>query len=307
MAGRALGPAGAGRAVGPAGVARPDRDRDRGRACCQSAAGREALSPGEVELHPAPGGRRGRGARRRRDHRGRDRVGNVLAVYQMTGAPTVPVQISAERTVVDPAGLAGRPSTGSGRPTPSRRGGDRQGDHRRLSVVAAATPSAPAPRARSSRRTSTPAPRASRAGRLFGVQFSQLPCSDLSVRFASNAVAARSTRGSAPSARRSASRPIRAACRCTRTAPLVGGHRGARRRHLRPRPQHPQPRSQPRRADRASPAPPASRRPTTCAPTGSRSTAAACASPMSAAHDLRTDPADADARQPRRGRHVRAA
>ena len=61
-------------------------------------------------------------------------------------------------------------------------GGDRQGDHRRLSLLGRQRLLDAGRRARSSRSISRPRPprRGLESGPLFGVQFSQLPCSDLS-------------------------------------------------------------------------------------------------------------------------------
>ena len=75
-----------------------------------------------------------------------------------------------------------------------------------------ATRSRRARRARSSSRTSIRARANQPSGPLFGVQFSQLSCSDVNQRASAGHDRARS-------ARRSASRRIRAGCRCTRTAP----------------------------------------------------------------------------------------
>lgn len=118
-----------------------------------------------------------------------DRVGNVLAVYQMTGADPG-FRIDAGRPVVEPAGLAGPTVNGV------------------LSAVAAGANIAPLAaiakaitgaylssggNAFSTRTASqivqenfNPGSTGLEGGPLFGVQFSQLPCSDLSVRFESD-------------------------------------------------------------------------------------------------------------------------
>ena len=152
-----------------------------------------------------------------------DRVGNVLAVYVMAGAEDDLVRFDAGRQVVDPAGLASPALDeflrGHGRPT-SRR--PRRSPRRSPAPICrpAAMPSAPAPRARSCRRTSTPARRASRAARCSAS--SSASCPARTWRSGSTPTTRRPRHGrpggSAPSARRSACRPIRAACRSTRTA-----------------------------------------------------------------------------------------
>ena len=109
-------------------------------------------------------------------------------------------------------------------------------------------PSPPGPRARSSRRTSTRSRWGWRAGPLFGVQFSQLPCSDLSVA-SPPTMAAWSTRPSGRSGRRSASRLIRAASALQERYPGRRRRRD-RRRRLWPRAQQECRRWQ-RRVDRA--------------------------------------------------------
>lgn len=109
-----------------------------------------------------------------------DRVGNVLAVYAMNGAPS-DVTISAGRRVVDPKGLADLTLTGGARAAAIAK------------AITAAYLSSNG-NAFSSRTASLivqenffPGSEGLEGGPLFGVQFSQLPCSDLSVRFASDA------------------------------------------------------------------------------------------------------------------------
>jgi uncharacterized protein GlcG (DUF336 family) len=106
-----------------------------------------------------------------------DRVGNVLTVYQMNGTDPA-VKINAGRAVVQPAGLAGLE-------VPAR-----------AAVIAKAITGAylsSGGNAFSTRTASqivqenfNPGSVGLEGGPLFGVQFSQLPCSDLSVRFESN-------------------------------------------------------------------------------------------------------------------------
>ena len=110
-----------------------------------------------------------------------DRVGNVLAVYVMNGAPIgIQVKAGRDRAAASRAGAVSR-----SRPTASWR---RQSPRRSPARISppAAMPSPRAPPARSSRRTTIPLSSGLEGGPLFGVQFSQLPCSDLSVRFATN-------------------------------------------------------------------------------------------------------------------------
>jgi hypothetical protein len=107
-----------------------------------------------------------------------DRVGNVLAVYQMIGT-TPNVRIDARRAVVPPSGLVALP------PLPAE-----------AAAIAKAITGAylsSGGNAFSTRTASqivqenfNPGPTGLEGSPLFGVQFSQLPCSDLSVRFASN-------------------------------------------------------------------------------------------------------------------------
>lgn len=110
-----------------------------------------------------------------------DRVGNVLVVYQTTGAtPSDLVRINPGRLVAPPAGLAGLP------PLPITT----------AAAIAKAITGAylsSGGNAFSTRTASQivqenfdPGSTGLEGGPLFGVQFSQLPCSDLSVRFASN-------------------------------------------------------------------------------------------------------------------------
>ena len=121
-----------------------------------------------------------------------DRVGNVLAVYQMTGAAAQLVTIDAGRRVVDPAGLAG--------PTFNDIL-DALQDMQGLNIATAAAIAkaitgaylSSGGNAFSTRTASqivqenfNPGSSGLEGGPLFGVQFSQLPCSDLSVRFDSN-------------------------------------------------------------------------------------------------------------------------
>ena len=147
----------------------------------------ESLSAGEV-------GRILRQAAAEAQARGRpatiavvDRVGNVLAVYQTTGAtPEDVVRIDPGRAVSPPSGLAGLdvPALpGLGIPTLA-------------AVIAKAITGAylsSGGNAFSTRTASqivqenfNPGSTGLEGGPLFGVQISQLPCSDLSVRFASN-------------------------------------------------------------------------------------------------------------------------
>lgn len=119
-----------------------------------------------------------------------DRVGNVLAVFQMTGAPAR-VNVSSARGIPRPNGLEqiqdtfaaalGAPNSPSGR----------------LSSIAKAITGAYLSSAGNAFTTRTasqivqehfnPGELFAPGGPLFGVQFSQLPCSDLSVRQATNA------------------------------------------------------------------------------------------------------------------------
>jgi uncharacterized protein GlcG (DUF336 family) len=108
-----------------------------------------------------------------------DRVGNVLAVYAMSGAEAL-VEIDAGREVVQPAGLVGLSPL----------------EIAPVAAIAKAITGAYLSsdgNAFSSRTASmivqenfVPGSRLLEGGPLFGVQFSQLPCSDLSVRFASD-------------------------------------------------------------------------------------------------------------------------
>jgi uncharacterized protein GlcG (DUF336 family) len=117
-----------------------------------------------------------------------DRVGNVLAVYQMTGADAQLVTVDAGRRVVDPAGLAG--------PTFNNLLLDNNINIAGVAAIAKAITGAYLSsngNAFSTRTASqivqenfNPGSAGLEGGPLFGVQFSQLPCSDLSVRFDSN-------------------------------------------------------------------------------------------------------------------------
>ena len=117
-----------------------------------------------------------------------DRVGNVLAVYQMNGAEDDLVTISAGRPVVDPGGLAG--------PTFNQFLIDNNANIATAAAIAKAITGAylsSGGNAFSTRTASqivqenfNPGSRGLEGGPLFGVQFSQLPCSDLSVRFESD-------------------------------------------------------------------------------------------------------------------------
>ena len=96
-----------------------------------------------------------------------------------------------------------------------------------------------------------PGSRGLEGGPLFGVQFSQLPCSDLAVRFDSDTHGGTIDPPIGP--KRS---PLGFVGRSGRPAALQERHAGRRhrrdrRRRLRPRPRHPRPRRRPRRADRA--------------------------------------------------------
>ena len=117
-----------------------------------------------------------------------DRVGNVLAVYQMAG-PAIPVRIRAGRRVVDPAGLA----------SPDLNRALVNTFNIELAPAAAIAKAITGAylssngNAFSSRTASQivqenfdPGSKGLEGGPLFGVQISQLPCSDLSVRFDSN-------------------------------------------------------------------------------------------------------------------------
>ncbi|MCB2052631.1 MAG: heme-binding protein [Geminicoccaceae bacterium] len=114
-----------------------------------------------------------------------DRVGNVLAVYQMTGAPPT-ATVSAGRTVLSPAGVANDPAGLANLPVPST-----------TAAIAKAVTGAylsSGGNAFSTRTASqivqenfNPGSKFLEGGPLFGVQISQLPCSDLSARFASDA------------------------------------------------------------------------------------------------------------------------
>jgi uncharacterized protein GlcG (DUF336 family) len=118
-----------------------------------------------------------------------DRVGNVLAVYQMTGADAQLVTVDAGRRVVDPAGLAG--------PAFNNLLIDNNFNIAAAAAIAKAITGAylsSGGNAFSSRTASqivqenfNPGSSGLEGGPLFGVQFSQLPCSDLSVRFDTNA------------------------------------------------------------------------------------------------------------------------
>ena len=110
-----------------------------------------------------------------------DRVGNVLAVFRMTGAATT-VTITSGRGVT--GGLEGRQHR-TGHP-----GCDRQGGHRRLSLTSRGNAFTTRTR-QSDRAGALQSRRGSFApgGPLFGVQFSQLPCSDLNTRFISGSPA----------------------------------------------------------------------------------------------------------------------
>lgn len=121
-----------------------------------------------------------------------DRVGNVLAVYQMNGAADDLVRISAGRPVLDPGGLAG--------PAFNALLEDLLVNNGLTIATAAAIAKAitgaylsSGGNAFSTRTASqivqenfNPGSRGLEGGPLFGVQFSQLPCSDLAVRFESN-------------------------------------------------------------------------------------------------------------------------
>ena len=106
-----------------------------------------------------------------------DRVGNVLAVYVMTGAPQNAV-VTAIRPVSPPKGLVGIPLPAT------------------AAALAKALTGAYLSSAGNAFTTRTasqiiqenfnPLSTGLEGGPLFGVQFSQLPCSDLSVRFSTN-------------------------------------------------------------------------------------------------------------------------
>ena len=114
-----------------------------------------------------------------------DRVGNILAVYQMTGAPAT-ARVSAGRTVVSPALVADDPAGLANLDVPST-----------TAAIAKAVTGAylsSGGNAFTTRVASQiiqenfdPGSKFLEGGPLFGVQISQLPCSDLSVRFASDA------------------------------------------------------------------------------------------------------------------------
>ena len=118
-----------------------------------------------------------------------DRVGNVLAVYRWPAPRTISSAFDAGRQVVDPAGLASPASMhccATGRGHTSRP---------RAAIAKAITGAylSSGGNAFSTRTASqivqenfNPGSEGLEGGPLFGVQFSQLPCSDLSVRFDSD-------------------------------------------------------------------------------------------------------------------------
>jgi uncharacterized protein GlcG (DUF336 family) len=114
-----------------------------------------------------------------------DRVGNVLAVYQMTGAEDDLISVDAGRPIVDPGGLAG--------PAFNELLADNDLSIATAAAIAKAITGAylsSGGNAFSTRTASqivqenfNPGSTGLEGGPLFGVQISQLPCSDLSVRF----------------------------------------------------------------------------------------------------------------------------
>jgi uncharacterized protein GlcG (DUF336 family) len=149
---------------------------------------REALSAGEVEriLRQAVAEAEARGVAA--TIAVSDRVGNVLAVYAMVGAADDIIRIAAGRPVADPAGLAGPTFNGFLR--------DNDISIATLAAIAKAITGAylsSGGNAFSTRTASqivqenfNPGSKGLEGGPLFGVQFSQLPCSDLAVRFDSD-------------------------------------------------------------------------------------------------------------------------
>ncbi|MEZ5824475.1 MAG: hypothetical protein R3C97_06955 [Geminicoccaceae bacterium] len=113
-----------------------------------------------------------------------DRLGNVLAVYTMPGAPAT-ARVDPGRIVVSPGGVAGDPAGLANLDVPST-----------AAAIAKAITGAylsSGGNAFSTRTASEiiqenfiPGSKTLEGGPLFGVQISQLPCSDLSARFASD-------------------------------------------------------------------------------------------------------------------------
>ena len=107
-----------------------------------------------------------------------DRVGNVLAVYQMTGAPKY-ITVSAGRPVA-PSGLAGLSFANAAGAAAIAKA--ITGAYLSSSGNAFTTRTA----SQIVQENFNPLSSGLEGGPLFGVQFSQLPCSDLAVRYATN-------------------------------------------------------------------------------------------------------------------------
>ncbi|MCB2011082.1 MAG: heme-binding protein [Geminicoccaceae bacterium] len=113
-----------------------------------------------------------------------DRVGNVLAVYAMPGAPAI-ARVDPGRRVVSPGGVAGDPAGLANLDVPATAAA--------ISKAITGAYLSSGGNAFSTRTASeiiqenfVPGSKFLEGGPLFGVQISQLPCSDLSVRFASD-------------------------------------------------------------------------------------------------------------------------
>jgi len=118
-----------------------------------------------------------------------DRVGNVLAVYQMIGAEDDLIRVDAGRRIVDPGGLAG-PAFNDLLETLLTNNGLTIATAAAIAKAITGAYLSSGGNAFSTRTASQivqenfhPGSRGLEGGPLFGVQISQLPCSDLSVRF----------------------------------------------------------------------------------------------------------------------------
>jgi hypothetical protein len=168
-------------------------------------------------------------ARRRlatcRNHRVVDRVGNVLAVFRMNGARLAdayqPTHGNGRKSIRGRCAGLGHVRSHNGR--------NRQGDH---CAYLSSSGNAFSTRTASAivQEHFPPAPNTPglEAGPLFGVQFSQLPCSDLNSRFTRAAETLGRLRLLVPSVRRWAWPLIPVAFRSTRTAWSLADRRHGR-------------------------------------------------------------------------------